>query len=142
MNQNSIHFLLITIRLNHYVSIVGIARQYRDTIVLSIQHISVVYSFDTVQKHFLSILHSSLYHRRVDQEPFIHLPKQSTRVSAPMKVNMQLKAEPLSFWEEIPLTNQQEKVLNVIQQCGVQSSEGMSLDRLARQMNQSETELR
>ena len=116
--------------------IIGIIRQYKDSIVVNIQHISQIHSFDNVQLHFLNIIQFSLYKRIQTQKPIIQLPKQSNRITAPLLPTEQSKSiEFNTLWGDVPLSHEQERVLHLIQQYGMQSNEGVNIQQILQSSN-------
>ena len=63
---------------------------------MNIQHLEIVFSFDMIQKHLLTILLSSLYEQNPKRDAVIRLPTRSTRVSAPMEVQQAIKEKSYS----------------------------------------------
>ena len=121
---------------------------------MNIQHLEIVYSFDMIQKHLLTILLSSLYEQKQKREAIIHLPTQSTRVTAPIQVQQAIKEKnysqsvtqgintipsqlntmnDLSYWDEPPLTKEEETLLHYIQHEGMKGSEGVSNDEIVKE---------
>ena len=123
-------------RIGEYVRVVGSAKPYREAIAISVQNIEVIHPSDEVTLHWLETVHTLQYYSRAD--PIINLPHQQRRVTAPVSsVNQPMKPsqpvkqpEPVSddpFWGDITLNDTQQKVLHVIQQYGLSSSEGVSM---------------
>lgn len=108
----------------------GIAKKQKEDIIVSIQYIAPIHSFDSIQTHFLSIILSSLYYNAHTHKPLINLPRQSNRATAPVEVNPPIKL----FWEEPPLTLQERRILHLIQQLGIESNEGVSLEKICEEM--------
>ena len=121
---------------------------------MNIQHLEIVFSFDMIQKHLLTILLSSLYEQKQKREADIHLPTQSTRVSAPMEVQQAIKEKSYSqsvtqgmnvipshvnsmndwsYWDEPPLSKEEETLLHFIQHEGMKGSEGVKYDEIMKE---------
>lgn len=123
----SIMNLVMMFSYQRYAFVVGIARIIKGEITISIQHIAPIVTFDSIQKHFLNIIVSTFH----SKQPFINLPKQSLRVTAPTQITDPIKSIPdFSIWEETPLTPQQQTVLHTIQQIGIHRNTGVSLEEL------------
>lgn len=123
----SILNLFVIFSYQRYVFIVGIARKIKGEITISIQHITPIVTFDTIQNHFLNIIIASFH----SKQPFINLPKQSLRVTAPTEITDPIKPiSDFSIWEDTPLTPQQQTVLHAIQQYGIHRNAGVSLEEL------------
>lgn len=123
----SIMNLVMMFSYQRYAFVVGIARKIKGEITISIQHIVPIVTFDSIQKHFLNIIISTFH----SKQPFINLPKQSLRVTAPTQITDPIKSIPdFSIWEETPLTPQQQTVLHTIQQMGIHRNTGVSLEEL------------
>ena len=123
-------------QIGEYVRIVGSAKPYRDAISISVQNMEVIHSFDSITLHWLEAIHTIQFYSRTD--PIINLPHQQRRVIAPApSLNVPTKPkqpvkqpEPVMddpFWGDITLNETQQKVLHVIQQYGLSSSEGVSM---------------
>ena len=115
-----------------YVRVIGSVKQYKDEISLSIQDIHPVDSFDSITLHWLEVIRTvQAYSHR---EAIINLPGQQRRVVAPVAPVKEI-AKPAShppvmedpFWGDVSLTATQQKVLQIIQQYGLATSEGISM---------------
>lgn len=115
-----------------YVRVIGSVKQYKDEISLSIQDIHPIHSFDSITLHWLEVIRTvQAYSHR---ETIINLPGQQRRVAAPI-AGAQEMAKPVSrqpvmedpFWGDVSLTATQQKVLQIIQQYGLATSEGISM---------------
>ena len=120
---------------------IGITKQYKDTLCITIQHIETLTSFNEVIHHWLNVIVSSTHHskRRESSAPVVVNPLPR-RVSAPSQVTDYFEAKKPktsldlllqeNSWEEEPLTQQQQSVLRVIQQMGNSSAEGVSMQMI------------
>ena len=129
-------------RIGEYVRVVGSAKPYKEAVAISVQNIESIHSFDEITLHWLETIHTLQFYSKT--EPIINLPHQQRRVVAPVSsVKQPIKppqpvkqvkpvtpSEPVMddpFWGDITLNDTQQKVLHVIQQYGLSSSEGVSM---------------
>lgn len=119
-------------RIGDYVKVIGSVKQAKDAISLSVQDIQPVHSFDSITLHWLEVIRTvQAYSHR---DTIINLPGQQRRVAAPV-VAVKDPSKPVSnpplmedpFWGDVSLTPTQQKVLQIIQQYGLATSEGISM---------------
>ena len=119
-------------RIVDYVKVIGSVKQAKDAISLSVQDIQPIHSFDSITLHWLEVIRTvQAYSHR---ETIINLPGQQRRVAAPV-VAVKEPSKPVSnpplmedpFWGDVSLTPTQQKVLQIIQQYGLATSEGISM---------------
>ena len=131
---------------------IGLTKQYKDTLCITIQHIEMVTSFNTIIHHWLTLILSSTHHtKRSDSNDrndrsdpsatrSVVVNPQPRRVAVPSQVTDYFESKKPkqsidlllqeNSWEEEPLTQQQQSVLRVIQQQGNSSAEGVSMQRI------------
>ena len=131
---------------------IGLTKQYKDTLCITIQHIEMVTSFNTIIHHWLTLILSSTHHtKRSDRNDrndrsdpsatrSVVVNPQPRRVAVPSQVTDYFESKKPkqsidlllqeNSWEEEPLTQQQQSVLRVIQQQGNSSAEGVSMQRI------------
>ena len=131
---------------------IGLTKQYKDALCITIQHIEMVTSFNTIIHHWLTLILSSTHHtKRSDRndrndrsDPSatrnVVVNSQPRRVAVPSQVTDYFESKKPkqsidlllqeNSWEEEPLTQQQQSVLRVIQQQGNSSAEGVSMQRI------------
>ena len=131
---------------------IGLTKQYKDTLCITIQHIEMVTSFNTIIHHWLTVILSSTHHtKRNDRKDrndrtdpsatrSVVVNPQPRRVAVPSQVTDYFESKKPkqsidlllqeNSWEEEPLTQQQQSVLRVIQQQGNSSAEGVSMQRI------------
>ena len=115
-----------------YVRVIGSVKQYKDEISLSIQDIQPIHSFDSITLHWLEVIRTvQTYAHR---EAIINLPGQQKRVAAPVapvkEISKPVSQQPVMedpFWGDVSLSATQQKVLQIIQQYGLATSEGISM---------------
>lgn len=131
---------------------IGLTKQYKDALCITIQHIEMVTSFNTIIHHWLTLILSSTHHtKRSDRNDrndrsdpsatrSVVVNPQPRRVAVPSQVTDYFESKKPkqsidlllqeNSWEEEPLTQQQQSVLRVIQQQGNSSAEGVSMQRI------------
>lgn len=126
---------------------IGLAKQYKDSLCITIQHIEIVTSFNTIIHHWFTIILSSTYHTKRNNRADLSATQRSVvvnpqprRVAVPSQVTDYFESKKPkqsidlllqeNSWEEEPLTQQQQSVLRVIQQQGNSSAEGVSMQRI------------
>lgn len=121
--------------------VIGITKQYKEALCITIQHIEVITSFNTLIHHWLNVIVSSIHHTKHSEQPVpVVVNPQPRRISAPSQVTdyFEPKKQKSSIdrllqdhmWEEEPLTMQQQNVLRVIQEQGNNSAEGVSMQMI------------
>lgn len=132
---------------NRTVKVVGIVKQYSKELCITIQHIEVVTSFNSVINHCLNTIVSTVLHsREKEKSGEVVVNRQPLRATVPNTVahgfnSKKPKASDPSessldallqenVWEEETLTQQQQSVLQIIQRNGLSSTEGVSMQTI------------
>lgn len=111
--------------------ITGILRQVKGSLLINIQHISPIHSFDQIQLHYFNIFLYSLFKHHSN----IQIITQSNRVIAPPPFQSPNKSTFDFLLEDLP--SNQALILNLIKQYGNQSSEGIQIDQLCQHLKES-----
>ncbi|KAM7457880.1 hypothetical protein BLSTO_01350 [Blastocystis sp. subtype 1] len=119
---------------NHYVKVLGVAKKYKTDISINVQHIAPVSSFNTITLHWLAVLQVA---RSLAASQPLAVNRQPVRASAPLQntIDRYMKPTPAPSVEDAfasglgdaPLSETQKKVLRVIQEFGLRSTEGVSM---------------
>lgn len=119
---------------NHYVKVLGVVKKYKTDISINVQHIAPVSSFNTITLHWLAVLQVA---RSLAASQPLAVNRQPVRASAPLQntIDRYMKPTPAPSVEDAfasglgdaPLSETQKKVLRVIQEFGLRSTEGVSM---------------
>lgn len=128
------------------MKVVGIVKQYSKELCITIQHIEVVTSFNSVINHCLNTIVSTVLHSREEKRDEVVVNRQPLRATVPSTIahgfnSKKPKAsEPTessldallqeNAWGEETLTQQQQSVLQIIQRNGLSSTEGVSMQTI------------
>lgn len=127
-------------RVDHYVRVIGIAKKYKTGLSINVQHINAISSYDALLVHWLEVIQTARA-LSVQQVPRAVNPQTLRSVVPPRnRIDQYVKPAappppldeiPLDVgFNEVPLTETQKKVLNVIQQFGLVSTEGVSMQTI------------
>ena len=141
-------YVLFEISQSKYLKIFGSLRIYHDIPTISILHIEVVNSIDTITHHWLKVIF--IKHELMNRSSLTVMQHTNRTVVPPLETEP-TKPSPLidmtvqnDLWDEVALTQNQQRVLQLIQQYGLRSSEGVSMQALlqnARKIGLSEKEV-
>ena len=132
-------------RVDHYVRVIGIAKKYKTGLSINVQHIDAISSYDALLVHWLEVIQTARA-LSVQQAPRAVNPQTLRSVVPPRnRIDQYVKpVAPPSSLDEMPLTETQKKVLKVIQQFGLVSTEGVSMQTIlqnARLLRLSDAEI-
>lgn len=121
-------------RVDHYVKVLGMAKKYKTDISINVQHIELVSSVNAITLHWLAVLQAA---RALASSQSLVVNRQPVRASAPVQSTIDRYVKPMttpsveetfaSGLGDVPLSETQKKVLKVIQEFGLRSTEGVSM---------------